>query len=73
MNHSVKEIEKLEPFFSTWMEKLTSDNLHEKGDIAFELARLNKALADWVYCEETPKDYMRCRDNAKIAIGAKIK
>lgn len=49
MNRRKDEIVEVEPYFSLWMERLTSENLHEKGDIAFELARLHKMLDVVVY------------------------
>jgi hypothetical protein len=36
----------LEPHFSFWMNELTAKNLHDKADIAIELAKLSKAIAD---------------------------
>jgi hypothetical protein len=35
----------LEPHFSFWMNELTERNLHDKADIAIELARLSKERA----------------------------
>ena len=49
MNHSKDEIIKVEPYFSRWMDRLTSEDLQEKADIAFELARLHKMLDVVVY------------------------
>lgn len=37
---------RLEPHFSFWMNELTAKNLHDKANIAIELATLSKALAD---------------------------
>jgi len=30
---------------------------------------LKRALADWLDCWDTPDEWMRCRNNAKIALG----
>jgi hypothetical protein len=37
----------LEPFFSFWMNELTARNLHDKADIAIELAKLSKDRDAW--------------------------
>ena len=47
----MKNPRKLEPFFSYWMNRLTEDNLHDKGDIAIQLAEMSKAIygiAHWL-------------------------
>jgi hypothetical protein len=30
---------------------------------------LEKVLADWLDCFDTPEEWMRCRNNAKLALG----
>jgi len=30
---------------------------------------LKRVLADWLDCWDTPDEWMRCRNNAKIALG----
>jgi len=37
---------RLEPHFSFWMNELTERGLYDKADIAIELAKLSKAIAD---------------------------
>lgn len=53
----------LEPFFSYWMNELTEGDLHEKGDIAMELAAMSKAIdgiAHWLSASLDAGDNMNC-------------
>jgi len=45
-------------------------------DLAFELAytryrlaKMEKVLAQWLECVDTPNEWHRCRNNAKVLLG----